>query len=75
MRGSALRSKKAFARSSSEGFRCKIAVLIPPLSSAIDLSLCAFDNADFHGLFSMTMSEVRKNLLGGDRLSAIRFGN
>jgi hypothetical protein len=32
-----------------EGLRCEIAVLIPPMSGPLDLTLCAFRDAYLHG--------------------------
>ena len=41
--------KKNLGKILVEGFRCKIAILIPPLSGTINLGLCALRDADLHG--------------------------
>ena len=46
-----------------EGLRCKIAVLVPPLSGKINLTLRPLRDADLHGLFSRDDEQASRALL------------
>jgi hypothetical protein len=59
-----------------EGFRCTIAIIVPPLSSPIYLGLRALREANDHSLYlRMTSGESRKHFFGGYRFAAIGLPN
>ena len=41
-----------------EGLRREIAVLIPPMSGSLDLTLCAFRDAYLHGTLAVSTSKL-----------------
>ena len=57
-----------------EGFRSTIAIFIPPVGGAIDLSLCPLGDADVHELRAATR-ELGKNLFGRHGFPTIGFRN